>query len=180
MCQDPFRPISIWESLLFSFYSRTGMSTGLSTEEEKMAADMAAGMAPLIKNTNLESMKMIKEGILIAINELTRHKNLTDIFLKEKDVINAIDNGFKNQVDVYKGAEEGTLVGDEKSLEQVHKITEDIWAKAKTTPLPTNDELDAINIQAGRKPFSYNNNNTTIGGMYSSRKLKKSRKPKHK
>jgi hypothetical protein len=108
------------------------MNTELSTEDKKMAADMAAGMvagmAPLIKTANLESMKMIKEGILIAINGLTRHENLTDTFLKEKDVMNAIDNGFKNQVDVYKEAEEGTLAEDEENLELLHTITEDVFS----------------------------------------------------
>ena len=168
--------------LSFSFYSRTGMSIELSTEEKEIAADMA----PLIKNANLESMKMIKEGILIAINELQLYEDPKGILcLTYKDVMKAIEDGYKDQVAGYEEAEKGTLAsGDKDNLEQVHKITTVMWDTAIKKPLPTNNELDEMNRLAGRTPFSYNNNNNNNnnknGGMYSSRKLKKSRKPKHK
>ena len=124
---------------------------------------------------------MIKEGILIAINELQLYKDPTGtLCLKEEDVLNAIEKGYTNQVSAYEELRKGTVAsGDREDLEQLHKITEDIWAKARATPLPSNESLN--------NGFSYNNNNNnnknnnnTIGGTYSSRKLKKSQKPKHK
>jgi hypothetical protein len=139
---------------------------------------MAADMALLIKNTNLESMEMIKKGIFIAIDELQSYEDPTGIsYLKKEDVMNAIEKGYRNQVTVYDELRKGTLASGE-NLEQVHEITEDIWAKARATPLPSNESLN--------NGFNYNNNNNAntntnnkIGGTYASKKLKKSRKPKH-
>jgi hypothetical protein len=143
-------------------------------EEKKLAKDTVI----FIENTNLESMKMIKEGILIAINELTLYKDPSGILcLKEEDVLNAIKEGYRKQVAVYDELRKGTLAsGDKENLEQLHTITEDIWAKARATPLPSNESLN--------NGFNYNNNantntNNKIGGTYASKKLKKSRKPKH-
>jgi hypothetical protein len=93
--------------------------------------------------------------------------------------MNAIEKGYRNQVTVYDELRKGTLASEDKeNLEQVHEITEDIWAKARATPLPSNESLN--------NGFNYNNNNANtntnnkIGGTYASKKLKKSRKPKHK
>ena len=169
------------------------MSTELSTELSEENKEFIKDTSVFIENTNLESMKMIKEGILVAINELTLYKedSKNTLYLEHKDVMKAIEEGFDNQVAVYKNLQKGTFAsGDSDNFKKLRTMSEEIWeatAKARATPLPSNKSL--------KNGFSYNNNNNNNnnnnsnnnsnsnnknGGMYSSRKLKKSRKPKHK
>jgi len=125
-------------------------------EEKEIAKDTVI----FIENTNLESMKMIKEGILIAINELTLYKDPTGILcLTYNEVMNAIEEGYKKQVAAYDELRKGTLAsGDRDNLEQVYTITEDIWAKARATPLPASNTNNSSNNSGYNTNNSYNTN----------------------
>ena len=63
------------------------MSTELSTELSEENKEFIKDTSVFIENTNLESMKMIKEGILVAINELTLYKedSKNTLYLEHKD-----------------------------------------------------------------------------------------------
>ena len=147
----------------------------VTPEEKELAKDTVI----FIENTNLESMKMIKEGILVAINELTLYKDPTGtLCLKNEDVMNAIEKGYRNQVAVYDELRKGTLASEDKeNLEQLHTITEDIWAKARATPLPASN----TNNSSNNSGYNTNNgNNTNSGTRLSNSNLKKFRKAPHR
>jgi hypothetical protein len=151
-------------------------TTPEATLEEK---ELAKNTVIFIENTNLKSMMMIKEGILIAINELTLYKDPTGILcLEHKDVMNAIEEGYIKQVAAYDELRKGTLAsGDRDNLEQVYTITEDIWAKARATPLPASN----TNNSSNNSGYNANNgNNTNSGTRLSNSNLKKFRKAPHR
>ena len=132
-----------------------------------------------IENTNLESMKMIKEGILIAINKLKLYEDPTGIlYLEEEAVMKAIDKGFTDQVATYEELRKGTLAsGDKENLKQVHEMTKDIWANARATPLPASN----TNNSSNNSGYNTNNgNNTNSGTRLSNSNLKKFRKAPHR
>jgi hypothetical protein len=156
-----------------------------------------------IENTNRESMKMIKEGILLAINRLQQYQQSEGssgpYYLKEKDVLDAIELSYNTQVAEYEALRKDTIAGitgdksedDGKKIEQLQEITEDVWAKATAEFLPAsnnnssngtsrisryttkkvNKKLSRKNFKKGAIPTSHTTKK--VNGKLSRKKLEK-------
>ena len=174
------------------------MSTKLSEENKEFIKDTSV----FIENTNRESMEMIKEGILRAINGLPQYKSENSsgpYYLKEEDVLAAIERGYTEQVKAYEDLRKDTIAGitgdnskdDEEKITKLHTITKDVWARARSTPLPPSNSNSSNSNSNSNSSISnisnitgYNKNNENVkllstGDLLNNRfarKHKKSRK----
>ena len=131
-----------------------------------------------IENTNRESMEMIKEAILLAINRLQQYQQSEGssgpYYLKEKDVLEAIEKGYDAQVAEYEALRKVTIAGitgdkskdDGKKIEQLHKITDEELARATAQFLPastsTSSSSSSSSSNGNGSNNGYNTNNEHI------------------
>jgi hypothetical protein len=151
----------------------------------------AENILVFIENTNRESMMMIKNGILNAIEALKDndklYKDSTDpskLYFLKTDINIAIEEGYTIQVAAYEELRKYTIAGTTKSntkeidrivdkarttplpsnaplnnaplnIETLHNMTEDIWKRARETPLPVSNSN--TNNNSG---YHTNNNNS--------------------
>jgi len=106
----------------------------------------AENILVFVENTNRESMMMIKNGILNAIEALKDndklYKDSTDpskLYFLQTDINIAIEEGYTIQVAAYEELRKYTIAGTTKSnTKEIDRIVD----KAKTTPLPSNASLN--------------------------------------
>ena len=99
-----------------------------------------------IENTNRESMMMIKNGILNAIEALKDNNKLykdskdpSKLYFLQTDINIAIEEGYTIQVAAYEELRKDTIAGTTKSnTKEIDRIVD----KARTTPLPSNASLN--------------------------------------
>jgi len=176
------------------------MSTELRTKEENKFIEETS---VFIDNTNRESMEMIKKAILLAINRLQQYKpedkDKDAYYLKEKDVLAAIELSYNIQVAEYEALREEAIAGitgipiedNKQTINGLHKITDEELARATAMFLPAsptgtptgtpkaNNNLELADPNNSLIIVPHNPNGTITlprGGMYRPKKYKKSRK----
>jgi sulfur transfer complex TusBCD TusB component (DsrH family) len=166
------------------------MTESITKSNSKDEEDSIKNIPVFIENTNRESMMMIKNGILNAIEELKNNNKLYKdptgkFYFLQVDIDTAIEKGYTIQVATYEELRKDTIAGITESnpkeskakiaeidtimknakaatplpsnaplnIVELHKITEDIWARARATPLPVSNSN--TNNNSG---YSTNNN----------------------
>jgi hypothetical protein len=127
------------------------MSTELRTKEEN---EFIEETSVFIDNTNRESMEMIKKAILLAINRLQQYQPVGEdedededkdaYYLKEKDVLAAIELSYDIQVAEYEALQKIAIAGitgipiedNKQTINGLHKITDEELARATAMFLP--------------------------------------------
>ena len=118
------------------------------TEEDKIKIKETS---VFIDSTNRESMEMIKKAILLAINRLQQYKPEDEdkdaYYLKEKDVLAAIELSYDIQVAEYEALREEAIAGitgipiedNKQTINGLHKITDEELARATAMFLPASN-----------------------------------------
>ena len=171
------------------------------TEEDKIKIKETS---VFIDNTNRESMEMIKKAILLAINRLQQYQPVDEdkdaYYLKEEDVLEAIELSYKIQVAQYEALQKIAIAGitgipiedNKQTINGLHKITDEELARATAmflpasptgtptgTPNANNILLEPADPHNSLITVPHNPNGTITlprGGMYRPKKHKKSRK----